>query len=299
MSSRITELRTDIAVFKALQKEILLGDYVYKVNPNDPVGAYEYVRENFDHFLQLEDKKKRVNYCMLNGKLAENYHELATQYNVEGQNRHAAIHYLNAFMRGHAGPLDKILHSSFQTGSCQVVDNKEISLSSAICYLMGLGRQQNIFKARYILKSLAVNNKRYAQLLLGLLYENGVGVSKNPSKADSLYHKSQLNVALYHLAQLHATGCGTWRSNIIATFYMKKACKSALPQALASMSERYRKGLGMLLSHPKKADHYKHLANVQALDYQPPVTNSYGFFQQMANNQQELHKEPVTRTFTH
>lgn len=127
-------------------------------------------------------------------------------------------------------------------------------------------KAKNYKTAHHHLKRLDKANHGRGQTLLGLLYEKGVGVEKNLSKAVSFYQKAaakgipQAESQLGHLL-LNAEDAVVTDSNG-AIYWIERAAEHGVEEAQLTLGKLYTEGKSLPINH-SKAVHYLHDAAAQ------------------------------------
>jgi TPR repeat protein len=88
----------------------------------------------------------------------------------------------------------------------------------------------------------------HAEFVLGLLYEGGLGVAKDTTKAADLYRRSAqqgLSTAENNLASLYANGDGVTKDVVEAMRWWRLAAEQGLSTAQLNLAEYYAQGLAV------------------------------------------------------
>jgi|26BtaG_2_1085354.scaffolds.fasta_scaffold12405_2 hypothetical protein len=92
-------------------------------------------------------------------------------------------------------------------------------------------------------KKLAEQGDIDAQLDLGSMYEKGIGVEQDYTKAFSLYQEiSGVPQAQYRLGSMYEKGVGVEQNSLKAIYWYQEAAESGVPQAQYRLGSMYEKG---------------------------------------------------------
>ena len=139
------------------------------------------------------------------------------------------------------------------------------------------------------LEKAADKNNDTAQNMLGVIYENGDGVSQDYSQAESWYRKAALNgneAGLYNLGDLYERGRGVVKDPDRAARRFRKAALNGFDLAQFKLGSLYYCGEGVAQA-PKKAlqwfcsaaeqghPHAKHFLETTSPDFEPNAEDLY------------------------
>ncbi|MCH9020155.1 MAG: SEL1-like repeat protein [Proteobacteria bacterium] len=127
-------------------------------------------------------------------------------------------------------------------------------------------------------RALAIKGDALAQYALGLMYTEGVGVSKDPDIAVGWYDKAArqgLAQAQYNLAVAHHMGVGTPRNFARAAHWYRMAAEQDDARSQNNLGYLYEKGRGVPQDDVQAADWYRRAAELGNTNAQVNLANSY------------------------
>lgn len=133
-----------------------------------------------------------------------------------------------------------------------------------LMYNNGLGVTKDYVKAVEWYQKAANQGKASAQYELGKMYENGYGVSKDYKKALDWYHKAanQGNAnAQDHLGYMYNNGIGVSRDCVKAIEWYEKAANQGYVSAQQSLGHMYEDDKGVKVDYAKAVEWYEKASN--------------------------------------
>lgn len=127
-------------------------------------------------------------------------------------------------------------------------------------------------------RALAMKGDPLAQYALGLMYTEGVGVSKDPDSAVGWYDKAArqgLAQAQYNLAVAHHMGVGTPRNFARAAHWYRMAAEQDDARSQNNLGYLYEKGWGVPQDDVLAAKWYERAAELGNTNAQVNLANSY------------------------
>jgi len=159
--------------YEEIMQSMLLGGTIYEIDPDDPIGAYQEVREQ----LKLEDlpMEKQQVYADYKEKLMTKHKKLATLYLQKAMTTQSVDHLFSVLLLGD----DSILHNDFPQIKADCDQNFYLAMA---LLLNGQAPQYSRELLVQIPKSDKENYGK-ARFMLGLIYHYGLGIESNDSKA--------------------------------------------------------------------------------------------------------------------
>lgn len=130
-------------------------------------------------------------------------------------------------------------------------------LQIGLAYEFGDGVTKNPDKAMHWYHIAADRGDPVAQTDLGYFYESGANGPKDPAEAAKWYIRAAvagLTRAKFNLGVLYLTGTGVQRNYSEAAHWIGEAADDGCPSALVSMSYLYANGVGVTRDSQKAAD---------------------------------------------
>ncbi len=127
-------------------------------------------------------------------------------------------------------------------------------------------------------RALAMKGDPLAQYALGLMYTEGVGVSKDSESAVGWYDKAArqgLAQAQYNLAVAHQMGVGTPRDFARAAFWYRMAAEQDDARSQNNLGYLYENGKGVPQDDVQAANWYRRAAELGNTNAQVNLANSY------------------------
>ena len=119
-------------------------------------------------------------------------------------------------------------------------------------------------KALQILKPLAEQGNSQAQAILGLMYDNGHGVNKDPTEAFKWYLKAAeqgIPVVQHDVGVKYFQGMGVAQNYQEAAKWWEQAANAGLSDSQFNLGLMYYRGLGMKIDYPKAAELFRKAAD--------------------------------------
>jgi len=123
---------------------------------------------------------------------------------------------------------------------------------------------QDYQKALHILKPLAEQGNSQAQAMLGLMYDNGHGVNKDPAVAFKWYLKAAeqgIPVVQHDVGVKYFQGTGVAQNYQEAAKWWEQAANAGLADSQFNLGLMYYRGLGMKLDYPKASALFRQAAD--------------------------------------
>jgi len=148
-------------------------------------------------------------------------------------------------------------------------------------------------KALEILRPLAEQGNSQAQALLGVMYDNGQGVDKDPKAALQWNLKAAeqgLPVAQHDVGVRYFQGMGVEQNYQEAAKWWEQAANAGLPDSQFNLGLMYYRGLGVRTDYPKAADLFRKAAEQGHGQAQYSIGVMHAFGQGMEKNYAEALK---------
>ena len=149
---------------------------------------------------------------------------------------------------------------------------------------------QDYQKALQILKPLAEQGNSQAQAMLGLMYDNGHGVNKDPTEALKWYLKAAeqgIPVVQHDVGVKYFQGIGVAQNYQEAAKWWEQAANAGLADSQFNLGLMYYRGLGMKIDYPKAAGLFRKAADAGHGLAQYSLAVMYAFGQGMEKNYTE------------
>ncbi|HWY52094.1 MAG TPA: toll/interleukin-1 receptor domain-containing protein [Chthoniobacterales bacterium] len=146
----------------------------------------------------------------------------------------------------------------------KATNNVEAQTELAVLYEYGLGVSKDESRAAKLFQKPAEQGDARAQNSLGLLYANGTGVVKDLSKAVDLYQKAAAQgfaLAQLNLGNLYANGTGVVKDLSKAVELYQKAAAQGFAPAQTNLAWYYDNGFGVPKNAGKAAELYQKAAD--------------------------------------
>jgi len=148
-------------------------------------------------------------------------------------------------------------------------------------------------KALEILQPLADQGNSQAQAMLGILYDNGQGVEKDPKVALQWYLKAAeqgLPVAQHDVGVRYFQGIGTAQNYVEAAKWWEQAANAGLADSRFNLGLMYYRGLGVKTDYAKAAELFRKAAEQGHGHAQYSIAVMHAFGQGMEKNYSEALK---------
>jgi TPR repeat protein len=163
-----------------------------------------------------------------------------------------------------------------------------------ICVLFSLPAQAQTFedgraayqakdykKALVILKPMAEEGNSEAQVILGIMYDSGQGVDKDPEQAMKWYiraAKQGIPVVQHDVGVKYFQGMGITQSYEKAAYWWGQSANAGLADSQFNLGLMYYRGLGLNTDYEKAADLFRKAAeqNHSHAQYSLAVMNAFG-----------------------
>ena len=145
-------------------------------------------------------------------------------------------------------------------------------------------------KALSILKPLADQGNGDAQVTLGLMYDYGHGVERDPARAIDWYTQAAeqgMPVVQHDLGVKYFQGMGIERDYDAAARWWHKAAAAGLADSQFNLGLMYYRGLGIRQNYTKAIDLFQRAANQEHANAQYSLAVMYAFGQGVDKNYQE------------
>lgn len=143
---------------------------------------------------------------------------------------------------------------------------------------------QDYQKALQILKPLAEQGNSQAQAMLGLMYDNGHGVDKDPAVAFKWYLKAAgqgIPVVQHDVGVKYFQGTGVAQNYQEAAKWWEQAANAGLTDSQFNLGLMYYRGLGMNIDYPKASGLFRQAADAGHGQAQYSLAVMYAFGQGM------------------
>jgi len=154
---------------------------------------------------------------------------------------------------------------------CASMGNAECKRMLGLFYNNGLGVKKDMNKARQYYEESAKQNNVRSIYNLGVMYTNGTGVEKNLKKGYELFLKSAnmgYGEAQFNIGAIHYNGLGVKKDPATALKWFKKAADQNIPKALYVVGQGHEFGWGVSINLSKANEYYKKAAD---LGYQKAI----------------------------
>ncbi len=148
---------------------------------------------------------------------------------------------------------------------CARMGHSGCQLMLGTLYNDGLGVVKDLNKARELYEKSARKNNSNAIYNLGVLYLNGSGVKKDMAKAHELFLKSAnlgYPEAQFNLGATYYNGMGVKKDNSTALKWFRKAADQNISKALYVVGQAYESGWGTPKNMSKAKEYYKKAAEL-------------------------------------
>ena len=148
-------------------------------------------------------------------------------------------------------------------------------------------------KALQVLRPLAEQGNSQAQALLGIMYDNGQGVDKDPREAFKWYLKAAeqgMPTAQHDIGVKYFQGVGVEQNYQEAAKWWEQAANAGIADSQFNLGLIYYRGLGVKTDYQKAADLFRKAADQGHSQAQYSIAVMYAFGQGMDKNYAEALK---------